>query len=194
MGYKIPREGLGQSRQMVVANSRWTRYDKNYLYIGLSSLRWSTRGSNHLAHSTRPTRVMYADRGYSTTNLQLQFVLDLIQKMQQWQTAGHDIVLMMDVNEPSGHGSAVDRFIYACGLTNVHTRSTETVNPPPTYHRGRSKNDIVLVTHRVAQAVTSRTSLPIHDSYLLDNRALLVNFDASKLFAGPTSEVVLPCV
>ena len=123
---------------------------------------------------------MYADRGYSTINLRLQFVIDLIEQMQKWQAAGHDIVLMMDINIPAGHGSAVDRFIYACGLVDVHTRSTEAIDPPPTYQQGSSKIDFVLVSPRVAQAVTSRTILPIHDGYLSDHRALLVDFNARK--------------
>ena len=112
--------------------------------------------------------------------------------MQTWQSAGHDIVLMMDINEPAGHGSAVDRFIYACGLTDVHTRSTETIDPPPTYQRGSSKIDFILVSPRVAQAVIPRAILPIHDGYLLDHRALLVDLNARILFAGPTSEIVSP--
>jgi exonuclease III len=153
-------------------------------------------GAPEAAITSRTVRAqqewMYADRGVSSINLRLQFVTDLTKLIQQLQAAGHDIVLMMDVNEPSGHGSAVDRFIYACGLVDAHTRSTEALEPPPTYHRGSSKIDFVLVSPRVAQAITSRTILPIHDGYLSDHRALLVDFDASRLFAGPTSDVVPP--
>jgi hypothetical protein len=90
---------------------------------------------------------MYADRGYATINLRLQFVLNLIKQMQ-----GYDIVLMMDVNKPAGHGSAVDRFIYVCGLVDVHTRSTDAIDPPPTYQRGSSKIDFDLVSPRVADS------------------------------------------
>ena len=135
---------------------------------------------------------MYADRGYATINLRAQFVTDLIKQLKIWQKEGHDIVLMMDANESSVHGSAVDRLIYACGLTNVHVRETEALEPPPTYHRGSSKIDFVLVSSRVTHSVVSRTILPIHDGYLSDHRALLVDFDAKLLFGGHTSDVVPP--
>jgi hypothetical protein len=40
------------------------------------------------------------------------------------------------------------------------------------------------------QAITARSILPIHDGYLSDHCALLVDFDSRIMFAGPTSEVV----
>ena len=122
----------------------------------------------------------------------VQFVVDLTTQLQQWKSQGHDLVLMIDANEPAGPGSAIDRLIYACGLTDVHRRETEAIDPPPTHQRGSQKIDFVLVSARLVHAVKSRAILPIHEGYLSDHRALLVDFDAGIMFAGPTSEVVAP--
>ena len=135
---------------------------------------------------------MYADRGQATVNLRQQFVIDLIALLTKWQTQGHDMVVMMDANEPAGPGSASDRLIYACGLTDAHKRENELVDPPPTHQRGRKKIDFVLVSQRLVNAIKARSILPIHDGYLSDHRALLVDFDSGVLFSGPTSEVVAP--
>jgi hypothetical protein len=51
---------------------------------------------------------MYANRGYATINLQQQFVINLIKQLQLWKKAGHDLVVMLDANEPVGPGSATD--------------------------------------------------------------------------------------
>jgi hypothetical protein len=65
---------------------------------------------------------MYADRGIATINLRQQFVLDLVAQLKKRKSEGHDLVLMMDANEPTGPGSATDRIIYACGLTDLHKK------------------------------------------------------------------------
>ena len=135
---------------------------------------------------------MYADRGYATVNLRQQFVSDLSSQLNLWKAAGHDLVVMMDANEPAGPGSAIDRLIYACGLTDAHTRDTEAIDPPPTHSRGSCKIDFVLVSSRLVPAITARTILPLYDGYLSDHRALLVDFDSKILFSGPTSEVIAP--
>ena len=101
-------------------------------------------------------------------------------------------MLMLDANEPAGPGLAIYCLIYACCLTDVHTRENEAIEPPPTHQQGSKKTDFVLVSERLVQAVKSRAILPIHDGYLSDHRALLVDFDSRILFAGPTSEVVAP--
>ena len=101
-------------------------------------------------------------------------------------------MVMLDANEPAGPGSAIDRLIYACCLTDVHTRVNESSEPPPTHQRRSKKIDFVLISERLVRAVKSRAILPIHDGYLSDHRALLVDFDSRTLFAGPTSAVVGP--
>jgi exonuclease III len=94
---------------------------------------------------------MYADRGYASVNLRQQFVIDLIAQLNIWKGKGHDLVVMMDANEPAGPGSATDRLIYACGLTDAHIRDTEAIDPPPTHSRGSCKIDFVLVSNRLTK-------------------------------------------
>jgi hypothetical protein len=56
----------------------------------------------------------------------------------------------------------------------------------------RKKSDFVLVSARLAPMVTAAAILGLHDGYLSDHRALLVDFDARSLFMGVTSPVVAP--
>jgi exonuclease III len=86
-------------------------------------------GANEASITSRTVRAQqewfYADRGQASVNLRQQFVTDLIAQLEKWKKDGHDLVLMLDANEPAGPGSAIDCLIYACGLTDVHTRETE---------------------------------------------------------------------
>ena len=81
---------------------------------------------------------MYADRGFSTVNLRNQFVTDLIILIHELQHSGSEVVVMADLNEASGFGSAADRLCYECNLADAHARDG-LMNPPPTYHRGSEK-------------------------------------------------------
>ena len=99
---------------------------------------------------------------------------------------GHDIVLMMDANEPSGAGSAVDNIILACNLTDAHLLAMVTSAPLAMYQRGIHKIDFVLVSQRLVPAVRFASILALHDGDLSDHNALLVDFDANALFAGAT--------
>ena len=135
---------------------------------------------------------MYADRGYSQVNLRKQFVLDIIKLIVGFQKLGQDIVLMMDANEPAGSGTAADIISLTCGLKDAHSLVSTEMPPPATYHRGSEKIDFILVSPRAATAVQAASILAIHDGYLSDHRALIVDLDAKKLFAGDTSPIITP--
>ena len=92
---------------------------------------------------------------------------------------GHDIILMIDANEGCGAGFAIDRLISVCGLVDAHTLfATQDGAPPPTYQRGSKKIDFILITPRVATAVKSVGILPLHDWYLSDHRALMLDLNS----------------
>ncbi len=134
---------------------------------------------------------MYADRGHSSIDLRRQFVDDMIVTINAFQHKGHEVVLMMDANETGGSGSAVDRLIFSCNLADAHALSGKT-DPPPTYHRGSGKIDFVLVSSSLVHSIRSASILALHDGYLSDHRALLVDFDAASLFQSDTSPVTPP--
>ena len=134
---------------------------------------------------------MYADRGHSSIDLRHQFVADIIVVINDLQHKGHDVVVMMDANEASVSGSAVDRMCYSCNLADVHGLSGK-IDPPPTYHRGSAKIDFVLISASLVHTVRSVAILALHDGYLSDHRALLVDFDATSLFLSETSRVSPP--
>jgi hypothetical protein len=119
---------------------------------------------------------MYANRGFSTMNLRNQFVTDIITLICDFQHNGHEIVLMTDLNEASGFGSAADKLCYACNLADAHAVAGLN-NPPPTYHRGSAKIDFVLISASLVSSVRASAIMAPHDGYLLDHQALLVDFE-----------------
>lgn len=135
---------------------------------------------------------IYADRGMPKTNLRDQFVADAIKLINELQQKGHDIVLMMDANEASCINSGIDKICFQCSLTDAHTRATTTIPPPATYHRGTTKIDFILVSSRLVPAIKAATILALHDGYLSDHRALVIDIDALALFGGTTSSVIAP--
>lgn len=153
-------------------------------------------GANESPITSRTVRSqqewMCADRGLLQVNLRKQFVADTINLITGFQKLGHDIVVMVDANEPSGSCTAVDIVSLTCGLIDTHSLSSVATQPPATYHRGSEKNDFILVSPRPALAVRAASILALHDGYLSDHRALIVDFDAETLFADGTSEIVLP--
>ena len=137
---------------------------------------------------------MYADRGLPQVNLRKQFFKDIIILVNLFAKQGHDILLMMDANEASGNGSAADTISIECGLQDAHSLSLDLSPPPATYHRGSAKIDFLLVSPRAAIVVHAASILALHDGYLSDHRALVVDFDANILFAGATSKIVPPAM
>ena len=135
---------------------------------------------------------MYADRGHTSLNLRDQFVLDLIQLVHDFQSLGHDIVIMADLNEPSGFGSASDRLCFACNLTDAHTLSSDDTPSPPTYQRGSQKIDFILISPRLVQCVAGVSIAALNDGYISDHRSLIVDFEATLMFSSLTSPVVSP--
>jgi hypothetical protein len=127
---------------------------------------------------------MYADRGYSAIDLRKQFVNDLVILINELQHEGHEVVLMMDANEASVRGSAVDRLILSCHLADAHALAGKT-DPP----RGSVKIDFVLISATLVESVKAAAILPLHDGYLSDHRELLVDFDSATLFSSKTSSV-----
>ena len=135
---------------------------------------------------------VYADRGMPKTHLRKQFVTDIITLINSFTDKGHDIILMMDANEASGEGTAVEKISTECRLQDAHSLSLDISPPPATYHRGSTKIGFVLVSPCAAAAVRAASILALQDGYLSDHRALVVDFDAGMLFSGETSEIVPP--
>jgi hypothetical protein len=102
------------------------------------------------------------------------------------------VVLMMDANEPSIHGSAVNRIGLKCGLVDAHLLSLDISTAPATHQCGTHKIDFILISPRLVAAVKTVSVLPLHNGYTLDHHALCIDFNAKILFQSKTSPVVPP--
>jgi hypothetical protein len=110
--------------------------------------------------------------------------------IRDFQASGHDIVLMMDANEPCGPGTGVDRLISTCGLADAHASSTATTPAPATHQRGSQTIDFILISPRLVTAISAVTILALNDGYASDHRALDVDFNSSRLLGSGTSLIV----
>jgi hypothetical protein len=77
-------------------------------------------------------------------------------------------------------------------LVDFHSLSSNKTPYPATYQHGSDKIDFVLVSSRVVGAVTGVSIIALHDGYLSDHRALVVDLDANTLFDEITSPIVSP--
>ena len=135
---------------------------------------------------------MYASQGEPNVDLRKRFTSDLTRMVKTFQDQGHDLVLMLDANEASSENSSIDKMLWECNLVDAHTVSRETTSPPPTHQNGKSKIDFVLISSSLVSAVRAVSILPLHDGYLSDHRALVVDFDPLTLFEGKTTEIIMP--
>ena len=153
-------------------------------------------GASEIPVTARTVRAqqewMYADQGLPKVNLRDQFVTDICELVSSLHEQGNDVVLMMDANEASGIGSGVDRILSGGGLCDAHSLSNDTSPVPATHQRGSKKIDFVMISPRLADAVDAVSILALQDGYLSDHRALVVDFNSSKLFGSTTSAVVSP--
>jgi hypothetical protein len=136
---------------------------------------------------------MYAAHQITNVNLREQFITDIIAQIRELQSAGNAIQLSFDANEASGPGSGVARIMCQCGLSDAHSLCTSDSSPmPATYQRGSKKIDFVLISPSLVAAVVGVSILALHDGYLSDHRALVVDYNATLLFGGPTTPIVTP--
>jgi hypothetical protein len=100
--------------------------------------------------------------GVKKPNVRKQFVMDIIQFIQQLQSAGHEIILSLDANEasvdtPDKYG--IDLIIKSCHLTDLHTLSHS--HPPLTYKYGSNRRiDYMLGSETIAESVVHAGYLP----------------------------------
>ena len=143
-------------------------------------------GANEAEITSRTFRAqqewMYADSGIQNIDLRTQFVSDMVTLIKSFQAEGNDVVLMMDANEASRLNTGVDKLRMECELSDAHMLPRTTSPLPATYHRGRSKIDYVLVSKRLVPSIKVASILALHNGYLSDHRALVVDFDAARLF------------
>jgi endonuclease/exonuclease/phosphatase family metal-dependent hydrolase len=121
-------------------------------------------------------------------HLRNQFVTDIVILIRELQQQGHEVVLMTDLNEASGFMSTADKLCYECNLADAHALAGLS-NPPPTYHRGSAKIDFVLISASLVNSVRAPAIMALHDGYLSDHRALLVDFDVRSMFLSNTSPI-----
>jgi ribonuclease HI len=127
----------------------------------------------------------------STANPRHRFIDDIITLIQDFQDRSHHIILSWDANEPliSDQTTEVERVLIECGLVDIHTECHQDPDQPATHSAGSNKIDFVFCSPDILDSVTAATIAPFNLGYHSDHRALIVDFDAQRLFGGTTSQI-----
>jgi hypothetical protein len=141
-----------------------------------------------------------------------QFILDLQAWLEHIIQDGHQVILSMDSNEDlyTSHGKyhhleyktesvitspqhdgTMATLLKTCGLIDI-LQVHHTNKAPPTYNRGNTRLDYILVSDSIAQTVLCSGILPFYSLFLSDHRPCYIDIDAMALFQDHTSPIAPP--
>jgi len=141
-----------------------------------------------------------------------QFIMDLQAWIENLIASQHDIILSIDANEAiyglpgtynpllyapdrptvgSGHDGSLATLIRTCSLVDLLLIQHPDQPPPPTYSRGSSHIDYILISGSLLPAVQRSGILPYDSVFISDHRPTYVDFDPSILFRDITSNIAL---
>jgi Reverse transcriptase (RNA-dependent DNA polymerase) len=134
--------------------------------------------------------MMLSKAGHKKPDPRGQFITDLTNFITSHQAKGREILLMLDANEALGDtAKGLASILLECSLYNLMTVKHPNLIPPATYARGSKTIDYILGSKHCRNAVEAGGFLPFYDLIQADHRALYMDFDASKLFGGPPSDI-----
>jgi hypothetical protein len=141
-----------------------------------------------------------------------QFIMDLQAWIENLIASQHDIILSIDANEAiyglpgtynpllyapdrptvgSGHDGSLATLIRTCSLVDLLLIQHPDQPPPPTYSRGSSHIDYILISGSLLPAVQRSGILPYDSVFISDHCPTYVDFDPSILFRDITSNIAL---
>jgi hypothetical protein len=159
-------------------------------------------------HLSEITKMVRSPDPYKQCILNLQAWLeDIVQQ-------GHLIILCLDSNEDitktapafipltynegthashPAHNGLLAALMTTCGLVDPLAHQ-HTLQPfPPTYNRGRSRLDYILVSASILPMVQRSGILPYQALFHSDHRSCFVDINPTLLFGNQTAELVPPC-
>jgi len=162
----------------------------------------------HLSEVFRKTKTVRSPNPYNQCILDLQAWLENI--VQQ----GHLIILCLDSNEDitetapafipltysegthalhPAHNDSLATLVTTCGLVDPLAHQHMLRPFPPTYNRGRSRLDYILVSASILPMVQCSGILPYQALFHSDHRSCFVDINPTLLFGNQTAELVPPC-
>ena len=112
--------------------------------------------------------------------------------IQDQQTLGREILLMMDANEETSPTSrGIVNLLHDCSPFNLMEALHPGKATPTTHDRGTKTIDHMFGNLQVRNSMTRGRYLPFCHFIQADHCGMYVDFDASRLFGGVQEEVVL---
>jgi hypothetical protein len=133
-----------------------------------------------------------------------QFTLDLQAWIQYLQSQGHKIILNLDNNDDfyategfvhplhyqtgvhvtdKSHDGSLRTLAVSCGLIDILALQHSSRPFPPTYIRGKTRIDYMLISASLQDAVVRSGILPYDAIFSGDHRPCFLDFDADILFS-----------
>jgi len=125
--------------------------------------------------------------GTTNPNPWKQFICNLIQQLQEWCTAGKEIILGMDANEDVNHShSDIMHLFNETNSLDLHTHCYLATPKPVTHQHGSHPMDLIAGTPMCALALCGTWILPssMPPTIKGDHHLLGLNFDTDLLFGS----------
>jgi hypothetical protein len=130
--------------------------------------------------------MVMSNKGNLTPNPRQQFITDMTPLfIQDQQTLGREILLMMDANEetsPTNRG--IVNLFHDFSLLNLMEALHPGKATPLTYDRGTKTIDHMFGSLQVRNSMTRGGYLPFYHFIQAYHRGMYIDFDASWLFGG----------
>ena len=120
------------------------------------------------------------------TNPRVAFRRDLTTWLKAYRTAGYEILLVGDFNEPLGiEPDGMSKIAGDFNLMDVMA-SRHSSDPPATYARGSRRLDYALASETVVQALSRAGYDPFNHCIATDHRGYYMDFHTDMLFGSDT--------
>eukprot|EP00957_Ditylum_brightwellii_P081263 6181570-Ditylum_brightwellii.AAC.1 len=103
------------------------------------------------------------------------------------------MILSLDSNEDLNENGAFKKFTEDLALIDAYSHIHPTSNPP-TYLRGQTQLDYMLITPGLLPALQSIVYLPFHTGIFSDHCAIWTDFDPDILFLEEIGSVIEPAM
>jgi len=164
----------------------FTKKDKKLLTV-ISAYRVSTKFGPHVGHTTIVAQELRSlvQAGYpQNTDPRKAFITDIITFLQELQQSQHEIILLMDANEPPNtKDGAIQQIQQECQLYDALTHKYPDSPSPSSYKNGPHRLDYILISSTLLPHIQSITMLPFdHSEVISDHRPMLIDLDFTAVF------------
>jgi hypothetical protein len=127
----------------------------------------------------------------SRSNPRNHFINNIFTFIQNLQDKGNHIIFSWDANKTllPDSDTEVERVLLECGLVDTHTELHPGLTTPATHSTRSAKLNFMFCSPEILDCIIACSIASFNLGYSSDHRALVVDFEALRLFGGITSPI-----